>query len=63
MERPGTAMFAWGIPWPYGMAIDPEGLGGANLRLVLGQAMAEAVNDRQDLFRPVWQRMIRYGGS
>jgi hypothetical protein len=49
-----------GIPWPYGMAIDPEGLGGANLRLVLGQAM-RSCSDRQDLFRPVWTRMIRYG--
>ena len=49
-----------GIPWPYALAINPEGLGGTNSRLVIGQAM-RSVFDRQDLFRPAWQRMIRYG--
>jgi hypothetical protein len=51
-----------GLPWPFELAIDASALSGTNSRLVIGQAM-RAVQDRQELFRPVAKRILGYAIS
>jgi capsid protein len=68
-ERPGEAWESFmnrlirnayaGANWPYEMSWDSTALGGANIRLIVSKAM-RAVEDRQDLFRPVAKRIVGY---
>jgi hypothetical protein len=51
-----------GLPWPFELAIDASALSGTNSRLVIGQAM-RAVQDRQELFRPIAKRILGYAVS
>jgi hypothetical protein len=48
-----------GLPWPFELALDASALSGTNSRLVIGQAM-RAIQDRQELFRPIAKRIIGY---
>ena len=48
-----------GAGWPYELTWDASALGGANVRLLIAKAM-RAVEDRQDLLRPVAKRVVGY---
>jgi len=48
-----------GAGWPYELTWDASKLGGANVRLLLAKAM-RAVEDRQDLLRPIAKRCVGY---
>lgn len=48
-----------GANWPYELVWDGSALGGANVRLLVAKAM-RAVEDRQDLLRPVARRLVGY---
>jgi capsid protein len=48
-----------GAGWPYELTWDASQLGGANVRLLIAKAM-RAVEDRQDLMRPVAKRIVGY---
>lgn len=48
-----------GAGWPYELTWDSATLGGANVRLLIAKAM-RAVEDRQDLLRPVAKRCVGY---
>lgn len=48
-----------GAGWPYELTWDSSKLGGANVRLLIAKAM-RAVEDRQDLLRPVARRCVGY---
>ena len=48
-----------GAGWPYELTWDASKLGGANVRLLIAKAM-RAVEDRQDLLRPVAKRCVGY---
>jgi capsid protein len=48
-----------GAGWPYELTWDASALGGANVRLLIAKAM-RAVEDRQDLLRPVAKRIVGY---
>ncbi len=68
-ERPGAAWESFmnrlirnayaGANWPYELSWDSSQLGGANIRFILSKGM-RAVEDRQDLFRPVVKRIVGY---
>jgi hypothetical protein len=57
-----TREYCAGIPWPFELAWSPEKVGGASVRLVVGQAQ-RAVETRQRLFLPVAKRIIKYSIS
>lgn len=48
-----------GAGWPFELTWDSAKLGGANVRLLIAKAM-RAVEDRQDLLRPVAKRCVGY---
>lgn len=48
-----------GAGWPFELTWDASKLGGANVRLLLAKAM-RAVEDRQDLLRPIAKRCVGY---
>jgi capsid protein len=48
-----------GAGWPFELTWDASKLGGANVRLLIAKAM-RAVEDRQDLLRPVAKRCVGY---
>lgn len=48
-----------GAGWPYELTWDASALGGANVRLLIAKAM-RAVEDRQDLLRPIGKRVVGY---
>jgi hypothetical protein len=54
-----TREYCVGVPWPFELCWNPEKLGGASVRLVVGQAQ-RAVETRQRLFLPVAKRIIKY---
>ncbi len=68
-ERPSVQLDAFmdrlirnacvGAGWPFELTWDSSKLGGANVRLLLAKAM-RAVEDRQDLLRPVARRVVGY---
>lgn len=68
-ERPSVQLDAFmdrlirnacvGAGWPYELTWNSAQLGGANVRLLLAKAM-RAVEDRQDLLRPVAKRCVGY---
>lgn len=68
-DRPGIAVSEFmdrlirnacvGAGWPYELTWDASKLGGANVRLLIAKAM-RAVEDRQDLLRPVAKRLCGY---
>jgi len=68
-DRPGLAVSEFmdrlirnacvGAGWPYELTWDASKLGGANVRLLIAKAM-RAVEDRQDLLRPVARRVVGY---
>jgi capsid protein len=68
-ERPSVQLDAFmdrlirnacvGAGWPFELTWDASKLGGANVRLLLAKAM-RAVEDRQDLLRPVAKRCVGY---
>jgi capsid protein len=68
-ERPSVQLDAFmnrlirnacvGAGWPYELTWDAAALGGANVRLLIAKAM-RAVEDRQDLLRPVARRCVGY---
>lgn len=49
-----------GVGWPYELTWTAEQIGGANIRMVIGKAM-RTVEDRQDLLRGIFRRVIGYG--
>ncbi len=68
-ERPSVQLDAFmdrlirnacvGAGWPFELTWDASKLGGANVRLLIAKAM-RAVEDRQDLLRPVAKRCVGY---
>lgn len=68
-ERPSVQLDAFmdrlirnacvGAGWPFELTWSSEKLGGANVRLLIAKAM-RAVEDRQDLLRPVAKRCVGY---
>lgn len=68
-DRPGDAVENFmdrlirnacvGAGWPFELTWDASKLGGANVRLLIAKAM-RAVEDRQDLIRPVAKRVVGY---
>jgi capsid protein len=48
-----------GAGWPFELTWDASKLGGANVRLLIAKAM-RAVEDRQDLLRPIAKRCVGY---
>lgn len=48
-----------GAGWPFELTWSSEKLGGANVRLLIAKAM-RAVEDRQDLLRPIARRCVGY---
>lgn len=68
-DRPGDAVQSFmdrlirnscvGAGWPFELTWDASKLGGANVRLLIAKAM-RAVEDRQDLLRPVAKRVCGY---
>ncbi len=68
-DRPGAAVEAFmdrlirnacvGAGWPFELTWDASKLGGANVRLLIAKAM-RAVEDRQDLLRPIAKRCVGY---
>lgn len=48
-----------GAGWPFELTWDASKLGGANVRLLIAKAM-RAVEDRQDLLRPIARRCVGY---
>jgi capsid protein len=68
-ERPSVQLDAFmdrlirnacvGAGWPFELTWDASKLGGANVRLLLAKAM-RAVEDRQDLLRPIARRCVGY---
>jgi capsid protein len=68
-ERPSVQLDAFmdrlirnacvGAGWPFELTWDSSKLGGANVRLLLAKAM-RAVEDRQDLLRPIAKRCVGY---
>lgn len=68
-ERPSVQLDAFmdrlirnacvGAGWPYELTWDASKLGGANIRLLIAKAM-RAVEDRQDLLRPIAKRCVGY---
>ncbi len=68
-ERPSVQLDAFmdrlirnacvGAGWPFELTWDSSKLGGANVRLLIAKAM-RAVEDRQDLLRPVAKRCVGY---
>ena len=48
-----------GAGWPFELTWDASKLGGANVRLLIAKAM-RAVEDRQDLLRPIAKRVVGY---
>lgn len=68
-ERPSVQLDAFmdrlirnacvGAGWPFELTWDASKLGGANVRLLIAKAM-RAVEDRQDLLRPIAKRCVGY---
>lgn len=68
-ERPSVQLDAFmdrlirnacvGAGWPFELTWDASKLGGANIRLLIAKAM-RAVEDRQDLLRPIAKRCVGY---
>jgi hypothetical protein len=54
-----TREYCSGIPWPFELAWSGEKIGGANVRLVTGQAQ-RSVESRRTLFLNVAKRIIKY---